>query len=119
VRISIWRLGGLSWRNLGRRVWSDIYAGGLLTHAAALAFYFLFAHFPLLLFLTTLLDFFAETGTELRVNLLGFLSRVVPPAAFTQVAAGGGRNCGKRRVVGGSGPEFFPPCGLPRSASPP
>lgn len=81
ARVSAWRLGGLSWRTLGRRVWEEIYAGGLLTHAAALAFYFLFALFPLLLFLMTLLGFFAETGTELRSNLLGFLSRVAPPSA--------------------------------------
>lgn len=81
ARVSAWRLGGLSWRTLGRRVWEEIYAGGLLTHAAALAFYFLFALFPLLLFLVTLLGFFAETGTELRSNLLGFLSRVAPPSA--------------------------------------
>ncbi len=87
VKNSIWRLGGLSWRNLGQRVWAEIYAGTLLTHAAALGFYFLFALFPLLLFLTTLLGFFAETGTELWVNLLGFLSRVVPASAFTLVSA--------------------------------
>ena len=66
ARVSAWRLGGLSWQTLGRRVWMEIYAGGLLTHAAALAFYFLFALFPLLLFLVT---------------LLGFLSRVAPPSA--------------------------------------
>lgn len=86
ARISIWRLGGLSWQNLARRVWREIYAGSLLTHAAALAFYFLFALFPLLLFLTTLLGLFAETGTELRLNLLGFFSRVAPPSAFALVA---------------------------------
>jgi len=85
ARVSAWRLGGLSWRTLGRRVWEEIYAGGLLTHAAALAFYFLFALFPLLLFLMTLLGFFAETGTELRSNLLGFLSRVAPPSASTLI----------------------------------
>jgi membrane protein len=87
ARVSAWRLGGLSWRTLGRRVWEEIYAGGLLTHAAALAFYFLFALFPMLLFLMTLLGFFAETGTELRSNLLGFLSRVAPPSAFALVYA--------------------------------
>jgi membrane protein len=79
--VSAWKLGGLSWRQLGRRVWREIYEGALLTHAAALAFYFLFALFPLLLFLVTMLGFFADTGTELRANLLGFLSRVVPPSA--------------------------------------
>ncbi|HEX8250334.1 MAG TPA: YihY/virulence factor BrkB family protein [Pyrinomonadaceae bacterium] len=87
ARVSAWRLGGLSWRTLGRRVWDEIYAGGLLTHAAALSFYFLFALFPLLLFLVTLFGFFAESGTELRSNLLVFLSRVVPPSAFTLIYA--------------------------------
>jgi hypothetical protein len=43
AHVSAWKLGGLSWRQLGRRVWLEIYAGLLLTHAAALAFYFLFA----------------------------------------------------------------------------
>jgi membrane protein len=35
----------------------------------------------LLLFLLTMLGFFAETGTELRANLLQFLSRLLPPSA--------------------------------------
>ncbi len=79
--ISIWRLGGLNWKTLAKSVWIEIYAGNLLTHAAALSFYFLFSLFPLLLFLITLLGFMAETGTELRSNLLSFLSRVVPISA--------------------------------------
>ncbi len=83
--ISAWRLGGLDWRTLGWRVWMELYAGGLLTHAAALSFYFLFSLFPLLLFLVTLIGFFAEAGTELRSNLLTFLSRVVPASASTLI----------------------------------
>lgn len=85
AQISFWRLGGLSWQTLGRRVWRELYAGSLLTHAAALAFYFFFALFPLLLFLVTLLGFFAESGTELRSNLLGYLKRLVPPSGFTLI----------------------------------
>jgi membrane protein len=85
ARISIWRLGGLSWRTLVRRVWNELYAGELLTHAAALAFYFLFALFPLLLFLVTLLGLLAETGNELRSNLFRFLSRVAPPSAYALI----------------------------------
>jgi membrane protein len=85
ARISAWRLGGLSWQMLARRVWNEIYAGAMLTHAAALSFYFLFALFPLLLFLVTLLGFFAESGTQLRANLLGFLSRVVPLSAYALI----------------------------------
>jgi membrane protein len=85
ARISAWRLGGLSWKTLGRRVWDELYAGELLTHAAALAFYFFFALFPLLLFLVTLLGFFAESGTELRSSLLVYLSRIIPPSAFALI----------------------------------
>jgi membrane protein len=78
--ISMWKLGGLSWQVLGKRVWSELYEGSLLTHAAALSFYFLLALFPLLLFLITMLGFFTESGTELRNQLLVTLSRVVPPS---------------------------------------
>ena len=85
AQISIWRLGGLSWQTLVRRVWNELYAGTLLTHAAALAFYFLFALFPLLLFLVTLLGLLAETGTEMRATLFRFLSRVAPPSAFALI----------------------------------
>jgi membrane protein len=79
--LSIWKLGGLTWRELGRRVWVEIYAGHLFTHAAALSYYFLLALFPLFLFLLTMLGYFAETGTELRSNLLNYLRHVVPRSA--------------------------------------
>ncbi|HVF29666.1 MAG TPA: YihY/virulence factor BrkB family protein [Pyrinomonadaceae bacterium] len=82
---SIWRLGGLNWRTLARRVWEELYAGGLLTHAAALSFYFLFALFPLLIFLITLLGLFVDRGTDLRASLFGYLRRVVPSSAFVLI----------------------------------
>ena len=84
-RVSIWKLGNLSWRALGKRVWLELYAGSLLTHAAALSFYFLLALFPLMLFLITILGFFAESGTELRSQLLSILSRIVPYSASTLI----------------------------------
>jgi membrane protein len=80
-RPSVWKLGGMSWKTLALRVWLELYAGTLLTHAAALSFYFLLALFPLLLFLITLLGFFTQYGTELRAELLSFVSRVVPATA--------------------------------------
>jgi membrane protein len=82
---SIWRLGSLSWRALVKNVWLEIYAGTLLTHAAALSFYFLLALFPLMLFLITILGFFAEGGTELRQQLLSILARIVPYSASTLI----------------------------------
>jgi membrane protein len=84
---SVWRLGGLSWRELGKRVWLEIYEGDLLTRAAALSYYFLLALFPLLLFLTAMLGYFAESGTELRRNLLNYLASVAPRSAVQLVRA--------------------------------
>ena len=85
VVTSIWRLGGLKWKTLAKRVWNELYAGDLLTHAAALAFYFLFALFPLLVFLVTLLGFFVDRGSDLRTSLFGYLRRIVPPSAFVTI----------------------------------
>src|SRR5687768_13864379 len=52
---SPWNLGGLSLKELARRVWNEIWEDEILDRAAALAYYFVFALFPTLLFLTTLL----------------------------------------------------------------
>jgi membrane protein len=82
---SIWTLGGLKPRELARRVWREIYEGDLLTRAAALAYYFLFSLFPLLLFLLSMLGYFAERGTELRRDLFGYLARLVPRSAWDLV----------------------------------
>ncbi|MFL6254800.1 MAG: YihY/virulence factor BrkB family protein [Pyrinomonadaceae bacterium] len=78
---SLWRLGGLSWRELGRRVWLELSEGDLFTRAAALSYYFLLALFPLLIFMTSLLGYFAEAGTELRASLLHYLGSVAPRSA--------------------------------------
>lgn len=98
--ISIWRLGGLKWRELGLRVWDELVFGHLLVHAAALAFYFLFALFPLLIFLVNLTGFFVGRGTEMRSSLLAYIRRLAPTSAFTLInelideiatGAGGGK----------------------------
>jgi membrane protein len=87
VKTSIWRLGGLKWKTLAKRVWGELYEGELTTHAAALSFYFLFALIPLLGFLLTLLGFFVEGGTQLRRSLFGYLGRIVPSSAFTLISS--------------------------------
>ncbi|HVG20406.1 MAG TPA: YihY/virulence factor BrkB family protein [Blastocatellia bacterium] len=79
--LSIWKLGGLRPLELGRRIWLDLYEGDLFTRAAALSYYFLLALFPLLLFLMTMLGYFAEAGSELRANLLRYLGRIMPRSA--------------------------------------
>lgn len=98
---SMWRLEGeLTWKELGKRVWQQINEDDVFGRAAQLSYYFLLALFPLLLFLTTLLGYFADAGTELRKNMLTYLSAVLPSSAseliYTTVdevskSAGGGK----------------------------
>jgi membrane protein len=82
---SLWSLGGLSLRQLSRNVYQAINDDYLLDRASALAFNFILALFPLLLFLLALLGAFASRGTALRSNLLSYLSQVLPPAAYQVV----------------------------------
>jgi membrane protein len=82
---SVWRLGGLTWRKLGGRVWLEVYQSDLFTRAAALSYYFLLALFPLLLFMTAMLGYFAEAGTNLRKNMLRYLASVAPGSASALV----------------------------------
>src|SRR5919199_1780010 len=48
-------LGGLSWKDLAKRVYNETIKDDILGRAAQLSYYFLLALFPSLLFLTTLL----------------------------------------------------------------
>jgi membrane protein len=73
------RLGGLSVAELGRRVWSEIGDDEVSDRAAALSYYFLFALFPALLFLTALLGYLPVTGVQER--LLAYTRDVLPPDA--------------------------------------
>lgn len=78
---SLWTLGGLTWKELGKRIWGQITEDDVFGRAAQLSYYFLLALFPLLLFLITLLGYFAEAGTELRASLLSYLGDVMPQSA--------------------------------------
>jgi membrane protein len=97
---SLWRLGGLSWKELARRVWAETNDDDIFGRAAQLSYYFLLALFPLLLFLTSLLGYFAQAGTDLRAELLRYLGAVVPAQADALInttvdevskSAGGGK----------------------------
>lgn len=88
------------WKELGRRVIREVRDDDVLGRAAQLSFYFLLALFPLLLFLTALAGYVAESGTRMRDKLLGYLSTLLPVSAselvYTTVddiskAKGGGK----------------------------
>jgi membrane protein len=81
---SPWNLGGLTVRQLALRVWHEIDADEVTDRAAALAYYFVFALFPTLLFLASLLGMFPLPG--LMDRLLGYVDTALPPdaASITQ-----------------------------------
>lgn len=83
---SIWKFGGLPWKELAKRVWSEIQEDDVFGRAAQLAYYFLLALFPLLLFLISLLGYFAGENTELRTDLFRYLSTVLPGEASDLVS---------------------------------
>lgn len=97
---NIWTLSGLSWWQLAKRVWQQISEDDVFGRAAQLSYYFLLALFPLLLFLMTLLGYFADAGSQLRMTLLHYLGTVMPSSALDLVSktideisngAGGGK----------------------------
>ena len=79
---SIWALGGLTWRELARRVWGGINRNDLINRAYELAYNFLLAVFPMLLFLLGLLGMLASEGSQLRSNLFYYFQLVLPPMAY-------------------------------------
>ena len=76
-----WKIRGWRWKTFGKLLWAKVNTDDVLNRAAILSFYFLLALFPLLLFLIALLGSFADSGTELRRNLLTYLRAIVPVSA--------------------------------------
>jgi membrane protein len=79
----IWKLGGLSVRELGRRVIHEIQEDDCLGRAAQLAYYFLFALFPFFLVLTTLLGYLPVPN--LLDRLMETLAEMLPGEALRLV----------------------------------
>ena len=78
---SLWGFGGLTWKELLKRVWSEMNADDVWGRAAQLSYYFLLALFPLLLVMMALLGIFADKGTQLRQSLITYLGQVMPESA--------------------------------------
>ena len=79
---SLWKLGGLSWRELGKQVWNEIKEDNVFGRAAELSYYFLLALFPFLIFLTSTIGLVLGSGTGTRHALFNYLGRIMPPSAF-------------------------------------
>lgn len=85
---SLWTRGGLTWKELGVRLWRQIFEDELLGRCAELAYFFLFSAFPLLLFLTTLLGYLAGASDALRWNLFRYLAEISPSRDVTALLTG-------------------------------
>jgi len=79
---SLWKLGGLTPGQLARTVFEEIIANNVLGRAAELAFYFLFALFPLILLVMTVFGLFASRRVDLQNDLLSYFADFLPPTAF-------------------------------------
>ena len=82
-----WNLGGLTFWQLTRRVVHGIDKDDLFGRASELAYNFLLALFPLLLFILTLFGLFASRSNELQSNLLSYFAAFLPPPAFQLLKA--------------------------------
>lgn len=76
-----WKLGGLGWRDLGRCLWEESQKDEILGRAAQLAYYFLLALFPALLFLTALMGLFPLD--QAMPELMEYLRTVLPADALS------------------------------------
>src|SRR5438105_12302763 len=79
---SLWKLGGLTPWLLARNVVGGIRSNNFLGRASELAFDFLFALFPLILFMVTIFGLFASRSAELLDDFLSYFADFLPPLAF-------------------------------------
>jgi membrane protein len=79
---SVWKLGGLTPWRLTRNVIRQIDEDDLLGRASELAFNFLLALCPLILFMLALFGLFAARSSMLENRLLNYVADLLPPAAF-------------------------------------
>jgi membrane protein len=80
--VSVWKLGGLTIWELTKKVVHAVDEADLLDYASGLAFNFLLALFPLLLFMLSLFGLFASRSSQLQTSLLSYFADFLPPSAF-------------------------------------
>lgn len=79
---SIWNLGGLRPRQLAKIVMRGVNEDNLLGRAAELAYNWILAMFPLMIFLLSSLGVFASHRHALVQSFFAYVSDLLPPAAF-------------------------------------
>ena len=78
---SLWAFGGLPPLRLMKRVWKEYNEDDVGSHAAQLAYYFMLALFPAMLFLLTLIGLIAHGNPSFQQQLFAYLARLAPGSA--------------------------------------
>ena len=81
---NLWDLQGVSPAAVAKRTWHSFNEDNLLSRAAELGYYFLFALFPTLISASAIFGLVLRSP-DLYVKLLNYLALVVPPEAFKMV----------------------------------
>jgi membrane protein len=68
-----------------KKVYDEAMAEDVVSNAAQVAFYFIFALFPLLLFLLSLFGLVLESAEEFRQELFIYLREIIPASAITLI----------------------------------
>ena len=82
---SLWDFEGVSFLTVLKRTGSSFLSDDLLSRAAELGYYFLFALFPTLICASSILGLAAKHASDIYLRLLNYLSLVVPASAYQMV----------------------------------
>lgn len=82
---NLWDLQGISAGDIAKRFFKSFNEDNLLSRAAELGYYFLFALFPTLVSASSILGLAAKKASTIYVHLLDYLALVIPRSAFSIV----------------------------------
>ncbi len=75
----------ISYKEYAKKVYQEFIAEDIMSNSAQVAFYFIFALFPLLLFLLNVVGLFLDAAVDVKQELFAYLQQVMPAAAITLV----------------------------------
>jgi membrane protein len=82
---NLWDFQGASAKLVWRRTFHAMIGDNLLSRAAEMGYYFLFALFPMLVSASSMLGLVARRASTIYLSLLHYLSLVVPASAYKMV----------------------------------
>jgi len=80
-----WDFEGASIKTVMKRTFASFIDDNLLSRAAELGYYFLFALFPTLVCASSVLGLAAKRASEIYLHLLNYFALIVPPSAYKVV----------------------------------